>query len=70
MNVMLQVGDFFMRLRDKGDRPKLTVWNSSGNKVISEFISSTSPTFWEQIASFTSQEVVDKTKEIMSDVQS
>ncbi|NLM40583.1 MAG: hypothetical protein GX205_11065 [Firmicutes bacterium] len=65
MNTMFQVGDFFVRLRDKGDRPKLTVWNSTGTKIISEFISAATPSSWEQIEQLTSPEVVERVRELV-----
>ncbi len=59
MNTMFKSGDFFVRLRAQGERPKLTIWNDSGTKIVSEFINSTAPNFWNQMAKATSQEVVD-----------
>lgn len=67
MNTMVRVGDFFVRLRDQGDRPKLTVWNNSGAKIISEFISSATPAVWEQIGKLTTQEVVDEIHAILQE---
>jgi len=39
MSTMFKAGDFFVRLRVQGDRPKLTVWNDRGKKIVSEFVS-------------------------------
>jgi hypothetical protein len=64
---MFKVGDFFVRLRDQGERPKLTIWNNNGTKIVSEFISSTTPNFWVQIAKLTSQEVVDKVQSLLGE---
>lgn len=65
MSTMFKVGDFFVRLRDQGERPKLTIWNNNGTKIVSEFISSTTPNFWVQIAKLTSQEVVDQVQSLL-----
>ena len=59
MSTMFQSGEFFVRVRVRGERPKLTVWNNEGTKIVSEFINSPTPNFWEQIARLTSREVVD-----------
>ncbi len=67
MNTMFKAGDFFVRLRAQGERPKLTVWNSSGTKIISEFIGNTTSSFWEQIAKLTSQGVVDQVQSLLND---
>lgn len=65
MNTMFRVGDFFVRLRVQGERPKLTIWNDSGTKIISEFISATTSSIWEQIAKLTSQDVVDQVQSLL-----
>lgn len=66
MNTMFRVGDFFVRLRVQGERPKLTIWNQTGTKIISEFISSaTAPTFWTQMAKMTTQDVVDEIQSLL-----
>lgn len=65
MNTMFKAGDFFVRLRDQGERPKLTIWSNTGTKIVSEFISSTTPNFWVQIAKITSQEAVDKIQSLL-----
>lgn len=67
MSTMFKVGDFFVRLRDQGERPKLTIWNNNGTKIVSEFISSATPNFWVQIAKLTSQEVVDKVQSLLEE---
>ncbi|NLJ74222.1 MAG: hypothetical protein GX331_04430 [Firmicutes bacterium] len=67
MNTMVRIGDFFVRLRDQGDRPKLTVWNNSGTKIISEFIGSATPAVWEQIEKLTTQEVVDEVHALLQE---
>lgn len=65
MNTMFRAGDFFVRLRVQGERPKLTVWNTTGTKIISEFISSITPNSWVQVAKLTSQEVVDEVQSLL-----
>ncbi|NLJ79591.1 MAG: hypothetical protein GX335_00995 [Firmicutes bacterium] len=65
MNIMVKVGDFFLRIRNQGDRSKLTIWNKTGTKIVSEFISSTTPNFWDQIGKLTSPEVVDKVHSLL-----
>ena len=65
MSTMFKAGEFFVRLRVQGERPKLTIWNQKGTKIISEFISSTTPTFWVQIAKLTSQDVVDQVQSLL-----
>lgn len=65
MNTMFRAGDFFVRLRAQGERPKLTVWNNSGTKIISEFISSITPNSWVQVAKLTSQDVVDQVQSLL-----
>lgn len=65
MSTMVKIGDFFVRLRDQGDRPKLTIWNKTGTKIVSEFISSTTPSFWDQIGKLTSQEVVERVNALL-----
>ncbi len=64
MNTMFQVDDFFVRIRDKGGRMKLTVWNGHGNKIISEFITTDhSGNFWNLIENHSSESVVNAVKE-------
>ncbi len=66
MNTMFQVNEFFIRMREKAGRVKLTVWNNQGNKLLSELVSLGSlDTVWEQIAKDSSAEVVQKVKEVM-----
>lgn len=66
MSTMFKAGEFFVRLRAQGERPKLTVWNQKGTKIISEFINSPTPTFWVQIAKLTSQDVVDQVQSLLT----
>ena len=65
MSTMFKIGEFFVRLRVQGERPKLTIWNHNGTKIISEFISSTTSNFWVQIAKLTSQDVVDQVQSLL-----
>lgn len=66
MNTMFQVNEFFIRMREKAGRVKLTVWNNQGTKLLSELVSLGSlDTVWEQIAKESSAEVVQKVKEAM-----
>lgn len=65
MSTMFKAGDFFVRLRVQGERPKLTIWNSNGTKIVSEFISSTTESFWVQMAKLTSQDVVDQVQSLL-----
>lgn len=67
MSTMFKVGEFFVRLRDQGERPKLTIWNNNGTKIISEFIGSATPNFWVQIAKLTSQEVADEVQSLLGE---
>lgn len=67
MNTMFQVGDYFVRLRDKGDRPKLTVWNNAGTKIVSEFITAAAPGSWDQIEKLTSTEVVEQVRALVQE---
>ena len=67
MSTMVKIGDFFVRLRDQGNRPKLTIWNKAGTKIVSEFISSTTPQFWAQIEKLTSEEVVNKVQALLQE---
>jgi len=69
MNTMFQVGDFFVRVRDKGDRPKLTVWNKAGTKIVSEFINTATPGLWEQIEQLTSSEVVEQVRALVQQTE-
>jgi len=69
LSTMFKAGDFFVRLRVQGDRPKLTVWNNRGTKIVSEFISSTTESFWAKIAAATSQEVVDRVQALLEGEQ-
>lgn len=66
MNVMFQVENYFVRVRDKAGRLKLTVWDNAGTKIVSEFVSAGSlPNLWEHVGKVSSQEVVDKVKEVV-----
>lgn len=65
MSTMFKAGEFFVRLRVQGERPKLTIWNSKGTKIVSEFVSSVSESFWDQIANLTSQDVVDQVQSLL-----
>lgn len=68
MSTMFKAGDFFVRVRVQGERPKLTIWNHNGTKIVSEFINSnTTPAFWDQIAKLTSQEVLDRVQSFLQD---
>lgn len=66
MNTMFKAGDFFVRLRVQGERPKLTIWNDAGTKIISEFIGASTSNIWEQIAKLTSQDVVDQVQSLLN----
>ena len=66
MSTMFKSGDFCTASLS-GRTPKLTVWNQNGTKIISEFISSTTPNFWAQIGKLTSQDVVDQVQSLLQD---
>ena len=64
MNTMFQVEDFFVRIREKGGRMKLTVWSGDGNKIISEFVTNDhSGNFWNLIENHSSASVVTAVKD-------
>ncbi|NMB19753.1 MAG: hypothetical protein GX979_02695 [Firmicutes bacterium] len=65
MSSMFKAGEFFVRLYFQGERPELTIWNQNGTKIVSEFIGSTTPNFWAQIAKLTSQDVVDRVQSLL-----
>ena len=65
MSTMFKAGDFFVRLRVQADRPKLTVWNDRGKKIVSEFVSAATESFWAKIAELTSQEVVARVQALL-----
>ena len=69
MSTIFKDGDFLVRLRVHGDRHKLTVWNTKGTKIVSEFISSATESFWTKIAELTSQEVVDRAQALLESEQ-
>jgi hypothetical protein len=47
----------------------LTIWNSRGTKIVSEFIGSATESFWAKIAELTSQEVVDRVQALLEGEQ-
>lgn len=65
MSTMFKAGDFFVRLRIQSDRPKLTVWNNKGTKIVSEFVGAATADFWTKIAELTSQDVVDQVQALL-----
>ena len=64
MNLMYQLDQFFVRLRqDASGRLKLTVWNQSGEKIVSDYISAASSEHvWTSIAKACSEAVVEDDK--------
>ncbi len=64
MNTMFRSDPFFVRIRDRGDRMELTVWNQLGTKIMSEFIASDpGGNFWNLVETHTSETVVTDVKE-------
>lgn len=64
MNIMYAVEEFFVRIRRDAERLKLTVWNSMGNKVVSDYVSAASlDKVWENVSKASSDEVVNSVKE-------
>ncbi|NLL48745.1 MAG: hypothetical protein GX249_09170 [Firmicutes bacterium] len=65
MNTMFKAGDFFVRFRVQGERPKVTIWNQNGTKIVSEFVGGATDSFWAQLAKLTSQDVVDQIQALL-----
>ncbi|NLM24726.1 MAG: hypothetical protein GX208_01225 [Firmicutes bacterium] len=66
MNVMYSVEDFFVRIRQDAGKLKVTVWNSVGDKVVSDYVSAASlDKVWNNISKASSEAVVESIKERM-----
>ncbi|HHT43698.1 MAG TPA: hypothetical protein GX014_09920 [Firmicutes bacterium] len=64
MNVMFESGQFFVRIQNKGGYPKITIWNSRGDKIFSD-IPGPDPAlqFWNTVESLTDSTVTAQIRE-------
>ncbi len=63
MNIMFDSSDYFVRIRNKGGHLKVTIWNNSGDKLLSDFLGP-DPTaqFWNSVEKLTNSTVVEDIK--------
>ncbi len=61
---MFRQDAYFVRIRERGDRMELTIWNQAGTKILSELIA-TDPggNFWNLIEAHTSESLVKTVQE-------
>lgn len=63
MNIMFDSGSFFVRIKSKGAQTKITIWNNSGDKLLSDFLGpDPAAQFWDKIESLTETQVVEDLK--------
>ncbi len=63
-STMFQVGNYFVRISDSRQSLKLAVWDDTGDKLLSEFVSNDhSGRFWNMVGNRTSDTVVEAVKE-------
>jgi len=59
MNTMFESGTYFVRVKNKGGHQKITIWNSKGDKLLSDFLGpDPALQFWNRIEALTDTEVV------------
>lgn len=62
-NVMYSVEEYFVRIREDGGKLKVTVWNSVGDKIVSDYVSAASlDKVWDNIGKASSEAVVESIK--------
>ena len=68
MNIMFESGRYFVRIRNKGGHLKIPIWDSAGDKLLSDFLGpDPASQFWSKVESLTdSQVVVDLKKRVIS----
>lgn len=63
MNIMFDSGDYFVRIKNKGGHQKITIWNNSGDKLLSDFLGpDPADQFWTTVESLTEAKVVEDLK--------
>lgn len=63
MNIMFESSDYFVRIQDKGGHLKITIWNNSGDKLLSDFLGpDPAAQFWTKVQSLTDDKVVEDLK--------
>lgn len=68
MNTMFESGEYFVRIQNKGGHLKVTIWDSRGDKLLSDFLGpDPASQFWTRVESLTDANVVaDLKKRIVS----
>lgn len=67
MNIMFESSKFFVRIQNKGGHQKLTIWNNSGDKLLSDFLGpDPAAQFWTSVESLTDSQVVADIKNHIS----
>lgn len=64
MNIMFDSGNYFVRIQNKGGHQKITIWDSKGDKLFSDFLGpDPAVQFWNKIESLADSQVVLDIKE-------
>ncbi len=64
MNTMFESGQYFVRIKNKGGHLKITIWDNTGDKLLSDFFGpDPAAQFWNKIESLTDSDVVADLKQ-------
>lgn len=68
MSTMFESGTYFVRIQNKGGHLKITIWDSRGDKLLSDFLGpDPASQFWNKVESLTDSDVVaDLKKRVVS----
>lgn len=63
MNTMFESGKYFVRIKNKGGHLKITIWDHTGDKLLSDFLGpDPAAQFWKTVESLTDGQVVEDLK--------
>lgn len=64
MNIMFESSKYFVRIKNKGGHLKITIWDNTGEKLLSDFLGpDPAAQFWNSIESLTDSQVVQDLKD-------
>ncbi len=64
MSTMFESSNYFVRIKNKSGHHKITIWNNSGDKLLSDFLGpDPASQFWNKVESLTDDILIKDLKE-------
>ncbi|HHU61449.1 MAG: hypothetical protein QM401_11185 [Bacillota bacterium] len=64
MSTMFESSNYFVRIKNKSGHLKITIWNNSGDKLLSDFLGpDPASQFWNKVESLTDDILIKDLKE-------